>query len=78
MGWDRHEPPWNGVVWDRKIYPMDKPAIFPFSAKIGPKSSKNGVFYIFCMTMGGGGAVAPPPPPSYATLSSHVLLFVLL
>ena len=25
MGWDRHELLWNGMGWDRKICPMDKP-----------------------------------------------------
>ena len=25
MGWDRHKLLWNGMGWDRKICPMDKP-----------------------------------------------------
>ena len=25
MGWDRHELLWNGMGWDRKKCPMDKP-----------------------------------------------------
>ena len=29
MGWDRHELPWNGMGWDRKICPMDKPVHIP-------------------------------------------------
>ena len=25
MGWDRHKLLWNGIRWDKKICPMDKP-----------------------------------------------------
>ena len=25
MGWDRHKLLWDGMGWDRKICPMDKP-----------------------------------------------------
>ena len=28
MGWDRHELLWDGMGWDRKKCPMDKPVIF--------------------------------------------------
>ena len=29
MGWDRHNLLWDGMGWDRKICPMDKPENYP-------------------------------------------------
>ena len=29
MGWDRHNLLWDGMGWDRKICPMDKPGNYP-------------------------------------------------
>ena len=31
MGWDGDELLWNEKGWGRKIRPMEKPGVFPFS-----------------------------------------------